>query len=207
MKLFPPRRRQVYASACAFLQKEDVRALPVDPFAIIRRRRYALASFRRAAALLGETPEEVAALCQSGDGATLALPDGRFGILYNDDIDAYGRVLFTLLHELAHIELGHFELAPSLRALCYDELEEEAHFFASTVLAPPVVMEACGFLTAQALHEHCGLSMQAARRRLLQFAQWQPAPVDEPLRRQFDEYIRRSASPRVRLHAPDILCD
>lgn len=193
MTPLPPAHRQIAACARTFLLKENVRALPLDPAAVIRRH-YTLLTFRRAAGLLGETEEEIAALCDSRDGAAWPLKKGRFCILYNDRIRVYSRTAFTLAHELGHIELGHLALPPDIRDARYAELEQQAHFFAVNLLAPAAVARACGFVDEQKLRECCGLSASAARRWAAQLPQLPPDDrADAPLLRQFSAYIRRCA--------------
>lgn len=194
MTALPPDHRRVAACARAVLLKERVRALPLDPAAVIRRRRYTLLPFRRAAALLGETEAGIAATCRSTDGAALPLHKGYYGILYNDRVRVYSRVAFTLAHELGHIELGHLALPMEEQLVRYAELEQQAHFFAVSLLAPAAVVRACGFLDAHLLCECCGLSHSAAQRWAAQLALLPPEDAaDAPLLRQFAAYIRRCA--------------
>lgn len=53
-------------------------------------------------------------------------------ICYNDNLP-YGRILFSLMHELGHIKLQH-DINHTL------EMEQEANFFASNLLAPRMVI-------------------------------------------------------------------
>ena len=53
-------------------------------------------------------------------------------IYYNDTLEL-GRIRFTILHEIAHIVLGHIEQS--------DLAEAEADFFAKYLIAPPMLVD------------------------------------------------------------------
>lgn len=58
--------------------------------------------------------------------------DGKYYIYYNNTKD-YGRINFTILHEIGHIALDHTK---------HSELaESEANFFAKYAIAPPVLVD------------------------------------------------------------------
>jgi len=57
---------------------------------------------------------------------------GKFYIYYNDD-KSYGRINFTILHEIGHVVLNHTQQS--------DLAEAEANFFAKYAIAPPVLIE------------------------------------------------------------------
>ena len=127
----------------------------------------------------------------SRDGYTV-FNGNNFCIAYNDAVEFRGRIAFTLLHEAGHIVLGHFRSAGSSHLLFADDpaLEAEASRFAGDVLAPFAVLDACGYRTEGAVRAACGLTREAALRRLAELRLWQPGPADGEILRAFAEYVR-----------------
>lgn len=73
------------------------------------------------------------------DGVTHKMGD-KYLVVYND-YSHYGRIQFTLAHELGHIILGHFLIPESvINGDRSKELEVEANIFASELLAPSSVI-------------------------------------------------------------------
>jgi len=68
---------------------------------------------------------------ESKDGFFVETIDGKFFIFYNDAM-GYGRINHTIMHEIAHIILGHIEDS--------DLADAEVSFFAKYALAPPVLI-------------------------------------------------------------------
>ena len=67
-------------------------------------------------------------LSESEDGFFVEKTDGSLYIFYNDS-KSYGRIRHTIMHEIAHIILGHTEDS--------ELAEKEVKFFAKYALAPP----------------------------------------------------------------------
>ena len=90
-------------------EEYDVRCVPISGFEIAIR--MGLFAFSYSAF----TPSKRAlALTFSEDGFS-GYENGEYRIAYNDDpVKPYGRVNFTLLHELGHVVLGHTRMT-SLR--------------------------------------------------------------------------------------------
>lgn len=207
----------VYERACAFLLEEGIDRLPVDPAAIIRCHRWGLATYQSLAELAGIPDGDLSGLFVSGDGYTIF--NGRnYCIAYNHAVASLGRISFTLMHEIGHIVLGHFTdgfsqnwaqaLSGAARTSPVCAAREcEAHFFASCVMAPSVVIARCGFTTPEVLSGATGLSLAAARSRLMQHRQWRFSDADKPLARRFDAYIKASQHTRADMSGLTILCD
>lgn len=190
---------QVYEKACSFIINEDIKNLPVNPFEIIKRKHWGLVTYSRLSELSGPGAEDIAVLFGSKDGFTIY--NGRnYTITYNSDIKSIGRIIFTIMHEIAHIELGHFisfsqnDLVKSLRR----ELEDEANLFAASVLAPSVAIARLHLSTPAALCSVFGLSQEAALRRFEQFARWQPTKWDKPVEKLLDPYIKANIKSRAK---------
>lgn len=203
-----PRTDWVYGRACGFIVSQRIDRLPVDPLRIIARNGWGLVTYERLAQLDGIDTAAVASLCRSGDGFTIF--NGRnYCIAYNGAVRTSGRVVFTLMHEIGHIALGHLARPDSdiLAGDGNDALEREADYFAGCVLAPSVVIERCGLKNPAQLCGACGLSRRAAARRLEQHRLWREGPADEPVRRMLDAYIRTNMAVRCDMSAAEIICD
>jgi hypothetical protein len=201
-----PRQDFVCRKACSFILSEGIRSLPVDPFAIIRRNRWGLTTYSH----LGELTDSAAGiglmLLGSPDGFTIY--NGRnYCIAYNDSSQAYRRIVFTLMHEIGHIVLGHFVFFSEGELISRQRpFESEASLFASHVLAPSAVVMRCGLDTPRLLMSACSLSAPAAERRLRQLRGWKPSDCDREVEKAFCEYIRMNNARGFRhegLSSPD----
>lgn len=92
----------------------------------------------------GMTYNEVIEFANSKDGCTTYDPvTDRFIILYSDNINKSGRIRFTIMHEFAHVILGHYKKDPnailarkSLTSIEDPGKEREADMFSAEMLAP-----------------------------------------------------------------------
>jgi hypothetical protein len=184
------RQDNVAARACEFILAQGICSLPVSPEEIIRRNRWGLATYRRLGVLSDVMGSVEPLVGRSRDGFTIY--NGRnFCIAYNSDIKTLSRIYFTLMHEIGHIALGHFDLPGASNIIsCDPVLEEDASLFASLILAPSVVVTRCGYNTPALLSRECMLSSQAAQARLVQLAGWSPSPRDAKVAKNFSEYIK-----------------
>lgn len=80
------------------------------------------------------------------DGAALFVPDGRAVVGLSLRFDRLDNFWFTLLHELAHLALGHVEpggfMVDELDARTMDDVEKQANAFAADVAIPSELWEA-----------------------------------------------------------------
>ena len=96
------------------------------------------------------------------DGCTLVLGNDEYLILYNNQVNNYEHLNWTLAHEIGHIYLGHTQDGP---------IEEiEAHFFAAQLFMPEyslyMMHRNYGPVYAKDLVEIFGVSPEAARNRI-----------------------------------------
>lgn len=81
-------------------------------------------------------------------------------ICYNQN-QVQNRIRFSLMHELGHLLLGHKGDS--------QENENEANYFASSVLAPRIAIWRILYPTAEEIHQRFGLSYAASNRALDNF--------------------------------------
>ncbi|MDR3644522.1 MAG: ImmA/IrrE family metallo-endopeptidase [Clostridia bacterium] len=218
MKNLPefPRYEEVYRKACEFIISQPVALLPADPFRLISENRWGLVSYRQLAQKTGIPVDSLIASLQSPDGCTL-YNGSNYCIAYNNDVAVFGRVVFTLFHEIGHIVLGHFNDfdrglqaqggVRMLNSAKYRVLENEASYFASNVMAPSVVIERCELKTVGSLRIACGMSYDAAETRLLHFKHWVPTELDQRVQQTMLEYIRVSHRPRLSMRSVEVWRD
>lgn len=83
---------------------------------------------------------------------------GKFIIYYNDSMDRR-RNKFTIWHEIAHIQLGHFE---SDCMISYEQKEMEANHFAAYVMAPLAFIHNLGLCAPSEISDVCEISLACA---------------------------------------------
>ena len=103
-------------------------------------------------------------------------------IYYNDidrNIIESNRYRWNIAHELGHVLLGHLSendktriLRSKLSDLEYDELEEEADYFAQLILVPHAPLLCFGVSCSNNIKYLCKISGPAANRRYYEFADW-----------------------------------
>jgi hypothetical protein len=128
-------------------------------------------------------------------------------VVYDDRVDNYQRVRWTMAHELGHIVLGHlvsFDATAlsrgSLTEKDYKVLEREADCFAANILAPMTIINRIPSIkTRSDFMEVCDLSGMAADNcmeelRLLKSGKKLPFPIKEEdvLFRLFFRYVENT---------------
>lgn len=123
----------------------------------------------------------------SNDGGTLYCADtNEYCILYNEKVLSPGRIRWTIMHEIGHIVLKHFEDFPqtsiSRKGLTdgeYDTLEKEAEQFAFHVLAPPIILNRLKIKSANQIYHLCKLSRRASENRFNYQQKWDTHPYSD----------------------------
>ena len=204
MTAFPaaPRLHLVVELSARCLLEEDVRAFPVAPAEIIRRRGWRLRTYTHMARRMSDsaTIGDVAAMYAAQDAFTSRhVPRGQaaaYLICYNDQIDVPERTSFSLAHEIGHILLEHFdfgsqeELTPAQRRL----LDQEANAFAANLLAPAAIIARMRRPCREADRLLFGLSKAGWQTRLSTLAQDGALLAEDTaarLRSQFAGYMYR----------------
>lgn len=200
-----PRLDFAYRKACEFIQGQPVRLLPVNPFELIKTNHWGMISYKKLAEISDVTVEDIIRSCDSKDGYTIY--NGKnYCIAYNSEISIFGRIVFTLMHEIGHIYLGHFAEPGVIEigSRQYRAYEKEADLFASNVMAPSVIIQKCHFTTIDSLRCASGMSYEAAETRLLQYKSWKPVIYDNLVQKTMQEYIKVSQRQRVDMRSFDI---
>lgn len=116
-------------------------------------------------AFLTKTPLSAFSADKNGmlkDGCTLILNNGQYLILYNNQINNFEHLNWTLAHEVGHIYLGHTEDT--------EIAEIEANFFSAQLFMPEysiyMMAKEYGPITKHDLIEIFGVSEYAAEKRI-----------------------------------------
>ena len=116
----------------------------------------------------------------SKDGFCYETRDGVMYIFYNDDM-CDERINWTILHEIAHLVLGHTEHCSLAEA--------EANFFAKYAIAPPVLIHRYHLSTADDIQDRFCISHEAAKNVMIYYKKWLKIPIlklyDKKLESQF----------------------
>ena len=195
------RAQRVFYMAQRFIIEFGIRWLPVNPEDVIDQRpNWHLKYVDRVAFETGHTVDYVLEhVMRSDDGITMYdVEKDSYDIIINaaDNIPP-GRVLWTKMHEIGHIYLGHlkrYDLKELRRYKhedgLYDQLEFEADLFAGEVLASKWLMRQLDIVNSQDISDICGLSDAAALSRYKKATEeyaYVPANVTFTMQ-QFKEY-------------------
>lgn len=137
----------------------EVRSVPISGFEIAKRMGISVIPY---SAL---TPSKRALAVEFSDDGFSGYDNGEYRIAYNDTPSKpYGRINFTLLHELGHVILGHTEGS--------DLADKEADFFAKFAQCPPVLIHKLGLSDVGGIMRHFDISFGAACYALDYYHKW-----------------------------------
>ena len=149
--------------------------LPVDIFKIIDRfPRLKLETYTNLAAKNNCELSEIISMFESDLG--VCVYDEVFGnaiIYYNDTLNNYGLIRFTVTHEFGHYVLGHFDYIDEKiikihggNDNLYKIFEREANCFARNLLCPSALVELFGIADSHHIASIFKISNKAAKVRL-----------------------------------------
>jgi hypothetical protein len=188
-----------------FLNEFGVRWLPVDPYEIIsRQKNWRLRYVDRLAYEIGMDERHVLEhVMRSNDGIAMYDPVAKQYdiILNNADEIPKTRMLWTAVHEIGHIYLGHLDdgrtkiTADLLSRSEYQQLEFEADVFAGEVLASKWLMRQLDIVDENDIALICGISDDAALSRYRKATEdYDYIPVNVVLTlHNFGEYLKNVA--------------
>lgn len=179
---------EIISAAYCELINQGCKSFPINPQSFwFPNREIIIDTYERYACLGGTTAQAVMPYEHTHDGyVTRQLRPGINLILYNRA--AYNeRMRFTLLHEIAHVRLGH-----PVKTL---EKESEAHFFAAEAMVPDlflIFLQKQGYrLTPRLISAGFGTSIECAERKMedLEWTRYIRTPYDAALYYQFQKYL------------------
>lgn len=129
-------------------KKYNIKKFPIDCFELVEKCGYKIKEFSDL------TVKKQKAFIELSEDACL-IDD----TLYYIEHSVYGRIKFSIAHELGHIFLN-------------TDSEDDADNFASHFLAPRILIHKYRCNTAEQIHEIFGLSYEASNRALMDYPNW-----------------------------------
>lgn len=151
-------------------------AFPIEPrFIVDRLYKCRYISYARLAKESRKTINDIIDAFRSQDGCThYDLRNDRYLISINETGRSKARIRWTIAHELGHISAGHFvELANQgifeIPTDGYQFMEEEADYFAASLLAPLPAIKAAHIENPDEIRKLFGLSSIASNYRFSEY--------------------------------------
>ena len=141
-------------------------------------------SYADFAAINNCSTDKVIEICESVSGCSqYDVHNNRYLIICNEDTNIFGNTIprqkWTCAHEIGHILCNHFAISTlqlmsenSFMQQSNRELEQEADFFASTLLAPFPLFETLNIESPTDIRIHFGLSKKAAENQYNSYIRW-----------------------------------
>lgn len=175
--------------------------LPVNPFELYEMHGWILLSWGEARELLND--DDPLRLKKSRAEARTSIIRGSndYITVYDETIEPFQRIRWTIAHEIGHIVLGHlhdFDKTAinrgGLNSSEYEVLEKEADFFASELLAPMGVLKSVGAINSNDIQLVCNISKRASLNRERDIKWWGSSKIakelDTYLKNKFAEYLK-----------------
>lgn len=187
-------------TAWRFILDQGIKSLPVHPSQLIEQNGWIIYTYAQFAARIKRTVSDVIARFSPEAFVFWSHRESNFIICYNESYPP-AVVRWTLMHEIAHIVLGHISAqVPSLtrvRSADRSVFEIEAQGFARRVLCPSIVLHDCYAVEPAAIMALCGISHEAAvyrsqhMKELEQRDKWRTHPLERAVEKQFRIFILR----------------
>lgn len=194
--------KNVRNASWKFLIDFNICELPIDVFKICERLNIQIKSYE-------EFPEIFSIIGQQGrtvdEEGFCMLFDKNWFIFYKNDYRSYANINFVILHELAHILLGHKTRVESNNGkILYankkninSQLEKEADMFAIRIMSPACVLKELNLHTPEEIMEVCQLPYIYAEKRAQRIEElykrnmFYKQPLEIKVREQFSPFVNR----------------
>lgn len=170
-RIYEPRYDFAIESAYDFIIEQNINSLPVDPFELCKKNNWCVNTIQDLCIDSNEDYSHITNIIKTDDGLTFYCPySDEYSIVYNE-YSNYGRIRWTIAHEIGHIVLNHLKdinttiLKGCLSQDDYEKYDQEAQCFAGILLAPPIILRELGVLDAQTIKIVCDLSNRASESR------------------------------------------
>jgi len=187
--------------AWQYIIENRIQTLPVDVFGLASK--YVMLSYRHYSELTGKTMAYIIDRYDRDGFVFWSNRQQNYIVCFNDAQPAV-TVRWTVMHEIAHITLGH--VAPDasahtrIRKKSHPYAEAEADGFARRVLCPSIVLHNCGALETPDIMALCGISRTAAayRSRYMKKLElrnmWRTDPLEAKVEAQFNAFVKKYKS-------------
>lgn len=185
-------------TAWNFLIKQNICSLPVSASSIAIANNYEIVKYSDFALAINKPIDYIIDKYDNDGFVFWSNRQQKYIICYNEKVPA-PIVRWTVMHEIAHIELGHVtKTSPEMtriRKIEHPYFEFEADGFTRRVLCPSIVLHDCEAIITEDIMELCGISRQAAKHRsdymkiLEQRNMWRTDPLEIQVEKQFKSFI------------------
>lgn len=201
-KKIPNETRSVrtLSKAKHFILQAKIKWLPVDPFALYEANGWTLWKWSELREILGDEDPLRLKADEAEARTWVVRGSNEFRTVYDDTIQPFERIRWTLAHEIAHIILEHltdYDLTAinrggRLNNDQYEILEKEADSFAAELLAPTTVLSEMSCTDRESIKHVCYISNHAAAIKSKSFnRQYYIYSVDQKIKKQFRSYLKQ----------------
>lgn len=139
--------------------EQDIHTIPIDPFEIIKKRKYTLIPF----STLSDSVREIIGNENNDAFSFFDKQSNNYVIVYSDDKPLL-RLRFTLMHEIGHIDLGHRSES--------DLAKRMADYYAGYALAPTPLIYQLIMRDSNDVSQAFWVSKSCAKVRYDRFIKW-----------------------------------
>lgn len=191
-----PRKERCLTFALKFIVDEEIGWLPVGSLKLAEKYACSVHTVGELSSVLDIDRNNII----SGKDADVFFYNNQYKIIFNELMSSHERMNWTIMHEIAHIYLGHLVefgetglLRETLSDREYNVLEREADIFTSEVLAPKIVLNKMNIRYYKYVQKLCNISEVAAKLRIEEikstrynplYSKWQPNILE-----QFKRYL------------------
>lgn len=160
MRLSEIRYEEIKGEVIDIFSRYDVRCIPISGFELAYKMGIKLIAYSSLS-----DKKQSAVFRISSDGFYFEPGDGNEYIYYNDNI-CYRRANMTILHEIGHCVLGHYN------GMNHEEAEAEANFFAKYAVAPPPLIHLINPKQPQDIANAFEISYEASEYAMDYYCKW-----------------------------------
>ncbi len=180
---------------------ERIDALPVDPFEIAAAHGVKVLTYSDYCGVMGLSRNELVAK-HGRDGFTLVID--RRHLIFHDENNNSSRIRWTVMHELSHVFLGHFEPGAAHPARGEgagggkSKPEAAADELTARILSPMIVLHLCCVASLDELQKLTGLSREASLYRWKRLCHLRR--IKKFLRHELELEVARQFQPFITAH-------
>jgi Zn-dependent peptidase ImmA (M78 family) len=185
--------------AWKFIIEQKISYLPVDPFELAFQLGFYVLTYEQYAAIVNKSVQEIIDQYDNDGFCFWSMYEACFIICYNSALPM-PVCRWTLMHEIAHLYLGHlspnFPVLSRVRTEQRSLFEVEAQGFARRVLCPSIVLHNCLAFEPEEIMQLCGIGYEAASyrskymKRLESRQHFRLSPMEILVEKQFERFIQ-----------------
>ncbi|MBP5698158.1 MAG: ImmA/IrrE family metallo-endopeptidase [Alphaproteobacteria bacterium] len=190
MTLWNVRYEEIKKLAVDICEKYDVRSVPINVFEL---------ALKLGIKVIPYPAKKHDIFIKESDDGFFMYVDEEPRIYYNPE-KMYGRINYTILHEVGHILLGHIQES--------NLAETEANFFAKYLLAPPPLIQELQLISAEGIINAFGMSYEASCNAWNYYTKWlrKTKGIYNPYEQKMVKLFRSSLDEYSRKYPLGLMC-